>query len=476
MTPEAPRPVTQVTLLEEMTSTEALVPGAVAVLSRSSQVPAAGYQLDVLVRRAAERDVSALVLRRSTRRSLTAESLARRGHVALLDVQDDADPLQVLDRLAATVSGDTRAALARLAAATEYEPDPAADVETILRTLSRLSAVPLELSAETDVRGSVGTGTEIDVDGRIQGSVRSSQAGDPATLAATLAAATLSRVLTARERDTLRPIRSASGALSQLLLCAPANLAPVSERALDVGVPVNGWHCAVRLAPDAADTTGDESILTRFEDDLVALIARRPRDPRSSWMVARPDSSFVLVRTTRADPGRDSDDTVRHTVDELLADLLVRYPSTRIRVGVATPHEGASGLRASAEEARTALAAARLSEDPVSIATFDSLGLRRMLAEWLVTDTARDTVSDLLAPLDALGPQKATLLIDTLHAYLDERGSLKRAATRLNLHRNAVVYRMAQIATVLPTDLNDPDERFALQLACRARLMTVGRG
>ena len=142
---------------------------------------------------------------------------------------------------------------------------------------------------------------------------------------------------------------------------------------------------------------------------------------------------------------------------------------------MATPHEGAAGLRASAEEARTALASARLLDEPVSIATFDSLGLRRMLAEWLVTDTARDTVSDLLAPLDALGPEKAAIAIETLHAYLDERGSLQRAAARLNLHRNAVVYRMAQISETLPNDLKDPNERFALQLACRARLMTLGK-
>ena len=283
-------------------------------------------------------------------------------------------------------------------------------------------------------------------------------------------------MLTARERDTIRPVRSASGALSQLLLCSQPNLAAVSERALELGVPVHGWHCAVRLALDEEGTQDDEGALTRFEDDLVALIARRPRDQRSSWTVARPDSSFVVVRTTRTDPGRGSDDLVRRGVDELLTDLVARHPGARIRVGLATPHEGASGLRASAEEARTALAAARLSDEPVSIATFDSLGLRRMLAEWLVTDTARDTVSDLLAPLDALGPEKATILIDTLHAYLDERGSLQRAAARLNLHRNAVVYRMAQVTALLPYDLTAPDERFALQLACRARLMTAGRG
>ncbi len=56
-----------------------------------------------------------------------------------------------------------------------------------------------------------------------------------------------------------------------------------------------------------------------------------------------------------------------------------------------------------------------------------------------------NTVGDLLAPLDALGPDKSATYVETLHTYLDERGSLQRAAARLHLHRNAVVYRMAQI-------------------------------
>lgn len=178
---------------------------------------------------------------------------------------------------------------------------------------------------------------------------------------------------------------------------------------------------------------------------------------------------------TPAHPGRGSDAIVRSGVEDLLGDLVQRHPTARFRAGLATPHEGPSGLRISAEEARIALASAQLGSDAISIATFDSLGLHRMLAEWLVTNTARDTVSDLLKPLDALGPEKAAVAIETLHAYLDERGSLQRSAARLNIHRNAVVYRMAQISDALPHDLNDPDQRFALQLACRARLMTTTR-
>ena len=465
--PDIPLEITQVTLLEDLVGEDALRPGAIAVLSRASEVDAGGYRFDVLVRRAAERGVAALVMRQATRRSLTAESLAQRGRLALLEVADDADPLQVLDWLGAAVSGDSRTSLARLADAAAYEPDDGAGEGTILLELSRISGVTLTRS-DTDT-----TGAPVEVDGIRTGRIVSTVPGDAATIAAHLAAATISRVLTANERETLRPIRSTSSALSQLLLCANANLAAVSERALDVGLEVHGWHCAVRLAVDS--TSDDEDALSRIEEELVPLIARRPREHRASWTVARPDSSLVLMRTTRSDPGRGSDELVRRAVDELVAELVVRHPAARFRIGVATPHEGAAGLRASAEEARTALASARLLDEPVSIATFDSLGLRRMLAEWLVTDTARDTVSDLLAPLDALGPEKAAIAIETLHAYLDERGSLQRAAARLNLHRNAVVYRMAQISETLPNDLKDPNERFALQLACRARLMTLGK-
>jgi len=50
-----------------------------------------------------------------------------------------------------------------------------------------------------------------------------------------------------------------------------------------------------------------------------------------------------------------------------------------------------------------------------------------------------------------------------------------RAGARLHLHRNAVAYRMRRIAALLDADLADPDDRFALELACRARLI-LGSG
>ncbi|MCU1697280.1 MAG: hypothetical protein JWR34_3343 [Mycobacterium sp.] len=464
--PDPPSPITQVTLLEDVKQTGALRPGAAVVLSRSALAGADAYQVDVLVRLAVERNVAALVLRRTTRHSVTAERLALRGRLALIDVADEADPLQLFDWLVAAVSGDSRAVLARIAAAAAYEPDERADHDAILRELSVLSGVPL---AQTNWDGD---GFPIEVEGRRVGAITSPDIGPAATIATKIAAGLLSRLLTADERGMMRDAHSASSALSQLILCSQSNVGVVSERALEVGFQLNGWHCVSRLLVDLPDTE-DTPVL--IQDELHRLIARRGRSRGSAWTISRPDSSLVLVRTTRSNPGRESDQPMQTAVVAMLTEVISRHPGVRFRVGVATPHEGALGLRTSAEEARIALASARVGTDPVSIGSFDALGIQRILAEWLATDSARDTVSDLLAPIDALGPEKAALAIETLHAYLDERGSLARAAAQLNVHRNAVVYRIAKIRRLLPNDLDDSNDRFALQLACRARLMALGR-
>ncbi|HEX9624556.1 MAG TPA: helix-turn-helix domain-containing protein [Streptosporangiaceae bacterium] len=41
----------------------------------------------------------------------------------------------------------------------------------------------------------------------------------------------------------------------------------------------------------------------------------------------------------------------------------------------------------------------------------------------------------------------------------------------MHLQRNAVTNRLRSITELLDVDLDDPDQRLALQLACRARLL-----
>jgi DNA-binding PucR family transcriptional regulator len=143
--------------------------------------------------------------------------------------------------------------------------------------------------------------------------------------------------------------------------------------------------------------------------------------------------------------------------------------------GVGGPHEGVEGLQATAAEAAAAVSTARGDERGGEVVGFDAVGLRRMLLAWSGSDPARKAIDDLLAPLDRLGGAKTDAAVRTLAAYLAEQGSLVRAGARLHLHRNAVAYRIRRIAALLEADLADPDDRFALELACRARLV-LGSG
>ena len=468
--PESPGVLVRVILIEDLGHIEALEAGTLAVLSRGAADAAGGYQFDVFIRHSVQRGVSAVLVRTSTRRSITAEAIAARGSVAILEIDDEPDAGDVVEEFATLVAGDARAALRTLgaiAASSDLDED---EPEAIIARVSRACAVTLELHLDKAAGGA-----PVLVDGSVRGVVRSRDAGDVGSVAAALAAGAVARSLARREQLLLTPVRSTSAALSQLLLCSQANLPAVAARASEVGLSVIGWHCAARLiVDDPAHRGGGTADLPRLEQEVLGLVAEHTGTHRSTWSVARPDDTVVLVHTTRSDPAREGPRVVREWIEALTSTLRETHPGLRIHVGVGTAHEGASGLRASAEESRTALAAARLDDADTSIVTFDALGGRRMLAEWVSTDAAREAVRDLLAPLDALGPAKSATAVATLHAYLDERGSLQRAAARLHVHRNAVVYRMEGITNALGLDLADPDSRFALQMACRARLMSTG--
>jgi DNA-binding PucR family transcriptional regulator len=149
--------------------------------------------------------------------------------------------------------------------------------------------------------------------------------------------------------------------------------------------------------------------------------------------------------------------------------LRPRLPTTLVHCGVGSPHEGPGGLVASVAEAKAAATAARTSGRTNTPVPYDSVGLKRALVEWYASDVARDAVTTVLAPLLELEGARSERLIKTLHVYLDERGSLSKAAETLNLHRNAVGYRINQIFEMLEVDRDNADDLLLLQLACRAR-------
>lgn len=81
-----------------------------------------------------------------------------------------------------------------------------------------------------------------------------------------------------------------------------------------------------------------------------------------------------------------------------------------------------------------------------------------------------------LALLDALAPVRRERLTSTLLSWLRHRGERAPMAAELNVHRQTVGYRVAQLRELFGDTLEDPDARFELEVALRARAAGRGRG
>jgi DNA-binding PucR family transcriptional regulator len=63
--------------------------------------------------------------------------------------------------------------------------------------------------------------------------------------------------------------------------------------------------------------------------------------------------------------------------------------------------------------------------------------------------------------------RQSSHLVDTLRAYLDCFGDVALAAQRLQVHHNTLRYRIERLREIPGLDLDDPEQRLALQLQLR---------
>jgi hypothetical protein len=73
-----------------------------------------------------------------------------------------------------------------------------------------------------------------------------------------------------------------------------------------------------------------------------------------------------------------------------------------------------------------------------------------------------------LAPLEGVRDSTRDRLAETLHAWLSLRGERTRIAESLHVHPQTVAYRLGQLRELFGDALNQPDRRFAIELALRA--------
>jgi hypothetical protein len=167
----------------------------------------------------------------------------------------------------------------------------------------------------------------------------------------------------------------------------------------------------------------------------------------------------VLDDLEAAEPCLILDATSHH-----MRSLHEQLPGWRVVVG---PRVLLSEARTSLRLARQALTLVHrgLIEDAPVIFSRDHLSTL-----WLLTDEflARELAERTLSPLAGLTVKQRARLGETLLAWLETSGSAPEIAGRLKVHPQTVRYRLHQLEALFGNRLNDPDDRFHMEISLRA--------
>lgn len=257
-----------------------------------------------------------------------------------------------------------------------------------------------------------------------------------------------------RERDA----RFRMGVLNSILSGQERFEAVLLEHLAVLGWNVDGWCTAIHL--QASGESDSLRILT-LTDQLAKTFEDRGL---SGPLVERPDgwTSWVLRR-------KEPPASAYHEIVSLAADavgsFLALAPGMRLHVGIGRPYLGLDGLRTSLAEAKEASTIAQAAGGISGVQHIDEMGVRRILLGWYASESFAEFAHTLLDPL--LAQDHDGSLLHTLEVYLDEESSATMAASRLGVHRNTILNRVERLRGLLTVDLDDPDERLAVQLACR---------
>lgn len=174
-------------------------------------------------------------------------------------------------------------------------------------------------------------------------------------------------------------------------------------------------------------------------------------------------SCFVIIMNAIGE------DECREILESFAGRARLKMQERRIYIGVSDQIRDIENLHIAYRRAKAAVEMAQ--KRGRDIQYFDNMGLYRML--YMVEDRAllRDLSDKPLAPLIEYDREHNGEYLATLESYLRCGGSVKAMSEELFIHRNTILYRMANIRKLLGCSLETPDERLAYRIACMIRKM-----
>jgi PucR C-terminal helix-turn-helix domain len=189
------------------------------------------------------------------------------------------------------------------------------------------------------------------------------------------------------------------------------------------------------------------------EDRVDRLVSRMPADT----LGARLDGVGCLVVPDTEGPGRAA---------EIERALGTRRSARAAALGPAGPLRDLPVSWSLARATLQAIEAGAIDTDDRPVRAADSLGDLLLFENRALVERIAERR---LAPLRELTPKARARMEETALAYVQERGNAAAMARALDVHPQTARYRLTKLRELLGEELDDPDARFELGLALRAR-------
>ena len=148
-------------------------------------------------------------------------------------------------------------------------------------------------------------------------------------------------------------------------------------------------------------------------------------------------------------------------LDPVIVELVHFLATHHLRCGVCNPFRKLSTLQGHFQQAVAALNNMPAGE---AICFYQDIMLEHMLSH-IPDEKLPFLISPDISRLQKAENEYSFSLLETLRTYLDCDCNLNRAAERMFVHKNTLLYRMNHIRSVIRCDLNDPDERMLLMIS-----------
>jgi sugar diacid utilization regulator len=256
-----------------------------------------------------------------------------------------------------------------------------------------------------------------------------------------------------------------SEALEALLAGAYVGEAQMRMRASHLGYDLNQPHLVlwVDIRASGAQAASRDGAVDPMRSQALAEGLQVALD---AWTQTRePEQVVALLPLSAESNAQELTERILTQITQALGDGHERR-ALEWSAGLGEPATAPAQVRRSAQEAQDAAQLGAMVLGARHIARPADLGIYRLLLALRERGELEPFIRRALEPL--LRDQRhADTLIETLEAFFASNGNSTKAAERLHLHRNSLLYRLNQARDLLHQDLDDPETRLTLQLAIK---------